>query len=175
MRRRGIHLVEYIDDILIMGTTPLSSVSFNSVQSWFSNQLGKNINSHSSNGIPWYSSKLHNSIPISTSKKLDTVRKECCHFLNKETVSGWDLTHLIGLLTSVSVAVEVGPLHYRALQRMKHKIFYLRWILDNTAPLDQQVKQDLLFWIKHSQRMNRRSLNFPFAQVAISTDVSKSG
>lgn len=49
--------------------------------------------------------------------KVSKVRKECCHLYNKEQVSARDLSHVIGLLSSLIWAVLPAPFHYRALQK----------------------------------------------------------
>ena len=53
--------------------------------------------------------------------KIAKVQKECRHMLNRGVASARELSHLIGLLSSLIWAVLPAPLHYRALQRLKHR------------------------------------------------------
>ena len=107
--------------------------------------------------------------------KVRKIRKDCQALLNKNMVSGRDLAHTIGLLASVNPAVLAGPLHYRALQRLKHQILREGSSLDALSMLDEEAKKDLSFWISDLPAQNGKSIILSMAQVVISSDASRTG
>ena len=106
-------------------------------------------------------------------QKVAKIKKECRHLANKASVTGRDLAHLIGLLSSVNLALLPGPLHYRALQRLKHKA--IKSSFDTPVNLDSESLEDLDFWIRSLDLWNARAIEFPVASLVISSDASNTG
>ena len=98
----------------------------------------------------------------------------CRHML--KSVTARDLAHLIGLLSSMISAVTVAPLHYRALQRLRHRILSnSHGDYDQQTHISEEAEVDLHWWVENLQGSNGRSVVQPSADMVLTTDASKSG
>ena len=90
---------------------------------------------------------------------------------------GWSISsHLVGLLSSQIWAVLPAPLHYKALQRLKHCALQLTGSWDSMVPLDLKSQKDLSFWITQLKSShNGRTPLLPSADFIISAVASQSG
>ena len=128
LRSQGVRLLIYLDDILLMASS----------KSLLEEHLALTINLLSSLGFLLNSKKcvtkpsqimeflgfMINSIEMTLSlpeDKISKIKKECCHALNQHSMTGRQLAHLIGLLSACIPAILEAPLHYRALQRLRHQ------------------------------------------------------
>ena len=78
--------------------------------------------------------------------------------MNKEQVTARDLAHLIGLLSSTIPAVNVAPLHYRAIQRLRHKALSVTGDYDRSTAITDETRKDLTWWIDRLQYSNGHSV-----------------
>ena len=93
-----------------------------------------------------------------------------------ETNFVYDLaTLLIGLLSSLIWAVLPAPLHYRALQRLKHRALNSLGSWDLQVSLDSSSQNDLVFWVSQLKEHNGRSLESPIATMIVSSNASRLG
>lgn len=87
--------------------------------------------------------------------KVQKVKKECRHILNRAHQSGRQLAQIIGLLSSIIPAVEIAPLHYRSLQRCRN-IAVTSGNYDHLVKLSREAKNDLRWWLQHINQNNGR-------------------
>ena len=182
LRAQGIRLISYLDDMLIMSSTQSEARIHLEKSITLLERLGFLINWKKSITDPVQSIEFLGLVVDSKSlslrvpeAKVQKIQKECQALLNKGTVSGRSLAHIIGLLTSVNPAVLPGPLHYRALQRLKNRVLRQSGSLDTLITLDEETRKDLSFWIFDLHTQNGKSIMLPTAQVVISTDASRTG
>lgn len=174
LRAQGIRLISYLDDILIMSSTQSEARIHLEKSITLLERLGFLINWKKSITDPVQSIEFLGLVVDSKSlslrvpeAKVQKIQKECQALLNKGTVSERSLAHIIGLLTSVNPSVLPGPLHYRALQRLKNRVFRQSGSLDTLITLDKESRKDLSFWIFDLHTQNGKSIMLPTAQVVI--------
>ena len=183
LRLQGIRILVYLDDMLLMAqsvnvlethvqttirllcclgfilnikkcqTTPSQTIEF----------LGFLVNSRS----------MTLSLP---EPKVLKIRKECRHMRNQSHVTGRQLAHLIGLLTSCLQAILQAPLHYRALQRLRNQALVQGGIsYDRKTPMSKDAQQDLLWWIQRLSSRMARPIRSPLPDMVLETDASTKG
>ena len=108
-------------------------------------------------------------------EKIDKIKKECQAMLRKAHSSARDLAHLIGLLTATNPACLPAPLHYRGLQRLKHKALSKFQSYDQQIKLDMDATKDLQFWTTQARKWNGRPIYLPGTDLTITSDASTSG
>ena len=126
LRQRGVRLIIYLDDILIMAESEdlvlhQAASILNLLES-----LGFVINYKKSQLVPSQQIEflgfLIDSVTMSvqlSGEKLRKIRKQCRQLLNLEQILLRELSEFLGLLTFSIQAVFPDPLHYRHLQRLK--------------------------------------------------------
>lgn len=183
LRKQGIRIVIYLDDILIMAQSKDLLRSHMRVLAHELECLGFKLNQNKCVWTPTqtieYLGFLINSVKMTISlpdDKLHKIKKECRHLYNKRRATARELAHLIGLLSSTIPAVSVAPLHYRALQRLRHRILSISaGNYDHRAEITEEAKEDLIWWMDKLQHFNDHSVVPPSADMIITTDASKSG
>ena len=108
------------------------------------------------------------------SDKIKKVLKECSHALNAIRVSGRQLAQLIGLLSSTIPAIAPAQLHYRALQRSRHRAVRMGGY-DQELELSIAARADLTWWIDNLKLNNGQPTMTPVAQMIVTSDASKTG
>ena len=110
-------------------------------------------------------------------EKIDKIRKECRHTLNHQDVTGRQLAHIIGLMTSILPAVLPAPLHYRALQRLRVEALGRKKFPDYDKPvkLSLEAVEDLQWWINSLKDHNGRAIYPPEPSLVLESDASKKG
>ena len=96
------------------------------------------------------------------------VKKKCWHLFNKKCVTARELPHLIGLFSSTIPAVNVAPLHYRALQRLCHSVLSISaGNYDHQTVIMEEAKEDLIWWMDKLLHFNAHSVVPPSADMTI--------
>ena len=182
LRSQGLRMVVYLDDVLLMASSEeLIGQHLTLLVSWLE-ELGFIINKDKSVMEPGHQIEFlgltvnSNTMSLSVPQdKIAKVQKERRHTLNRGVASAQELSHLIGLLSSLIWAVLPAPLHYRALQRLKCWALTSLGSWDLQVSLDSSSQRDLVFWVSQLKEHNGRSLEFPIATMIISSDASRSG
>ncbi|KAM4723097.1 uncharacterized protein WCC33_009317 [Rhinophrynus dorsalis] len=182
LRSRGIRLIIYLDDILIMSqdrhllTTQikctiqlLTSLGF--LINWKKSQL---IPSQSIEFLGFVVDSLKTSLSLPRSK-IRTIHKEIRSILRKEMISLRTLARVVGLLSASIQAIFPGPLHYRALQRLK--ALHLRKGLgySDFIALSSDAKEELVWWLKHLDAWNGKAIFGMEPDLIIESDASLLG
>ena len=128
LRSQGLRMVVYLDDILLMASSEELIGQHLTLLVFWLEELGFIINKDKSVMEPGHQIEFlgltvnSNTMSLSVPQdKIAKVQKECRHMLNRGVASARELSHLIGLLSSLIWAVLPAPLHYRALQRLKRR------------------------------------------------------
>ncbi|XP_044140080.1 uncharacterized protein LOC122930635 [Bufo gargarizans] len=180
LRSRGVRLIVYLDDILIMAQD--RSVLLNHLR-WtmdLLSDLGFLLNQEKSCLSPSREMEFLGFMVDSTagtlslpSAKIRSIRKELLRARSSCQIPLRQLARIIGLLASSIQAVF--PLHYRALQRLK--ISHLRtgasyadWI-----SLDEETKEELSWWTHHLHAWNGKAIFGHRPDFVVDSDASLSG
>ena len=109
--------------------------------------------------------------------KVDKIHKECRHILNLSEVTGRQLSHIIGLMTSVLPAIHPAPLHYRALQCLRLEALGQKGSpdYDSSVKLSSEAVEDLQWWIHSLRHHNGRPIYSPEPTLVLELDASKKG
>ena len=122
LRQRGIRLIIYLDDLLIMAETHDQALHHAASTLNLLEGLGFLVNYQKSQLLPSQkieflgflidSNTMTLQLPV---EKLRKIRKKCQELLAQTTVSVRELSKFLGLLTSSIQAIFPAPLHYRHL------------------------------------------------------------
>ena len=181
MRNRGVRLIVYLDDILILAQSTQLLRAHMKMVAQMLESLGFKLNLKKCEWEPSQcieflgflvnSTAMTISLPLT---KLQKVQKECRALLRRILVTPRQLAQLIGLMTASIPAVAQAPLHYRALQRLRNRAL-LNKRYDDEVQMDEASQLDLHWWIHQLRSHNGRPLMTPVASLIITSDASNSG
>jgi len=126
LRKMGIRLIIYLDDMLIMTESRDLTLEHTTIAVNLLSSLGFVLNEAKSILVPTqelgFLGFLVNSIKMSLylpRDKLKSIKRECQVMINNPSVSIRTLSWLLGKPSSTIQAVFPAPLHYRFLQMAK--------------------------------------------------------
>ena len=182
LRKQGIRLIIYLDDILIMAETESLAKHHAQTTCNLLETLGFVINYQKSLLVPSKEMEflgfLINSQTMTLAlprEKIRKVTKECQHLLELQVVTVRELAKVLGHLTSTIQAVFPAPLHFRHLQENKNKALDLRHTYEHSFPLTTQAKEELVWWRDNLQAWNGKALVTGNPDLIIETDASRKG
>ena len=151
MRRKGVRLVLYLDDILVMAQTREGLKEHRSQIASVLQSLGFTLNQQKCVWEPTRRIEFLGFIVDSETQmislprdKISKIRKECKSISGKDRVTGRQLAQIIGLLSSAIPAILPAPLHYRALQRLRcQALQQSQGDYESTIHLSTEAQRDL--------------------------------
>ena len=182
LRMLGYVNVTYIDDILLLGDSKNDCKENVKLTRRYLERLGFVIHEKKSIFEPVRkivflgniidSEKM--TIELSEDKKC-IIQEECRMLCMKFQAKIRSVARVIGLIIASLPAVELGPLHYRVLER--EKIEYLKNAkgdFEVLMPISEEMKKELQWWISniHSQT---KSISRGNPDITIKTDASLMG
>ena len=183
LRKRGIRLVLYLDDMLIIGSTPQETRQFTQMAMDLLESLGFVINKEKSIltpsrlitflGFTIDSMRMLFTLPQEKVQKLLTL---CRQIRSGSEVLLRTLAQLLGLLESYRQAVWKAPLHFRHLQAL-----LIRGLAESNhnyttqVPLTLQAKGELTWWLQNLAKVNGSPIIHPTPDLTIFTDASLTG
>ncbi|XP_053309715.1 uncharacterized protein LOC128471763 [Spea bombifrons] len=182
LRSRGIRLIIYLDDILIMSQSEHQGRIHTQWTIKTLTSLGFVINQEKSVLIPQHQleflgfsvNSIHASLSLPTSK-LSLIKKEIRSVLSKGLVSLRKIARIIGMLSASIQAIFPAPLHYRALQRFKNRHLQAGRIYQDLVPLTVEAREELLWWLKHVDAWNGKAIFSSLPDIVIESDASQLG
>jgi len=183
LRRRGIRLIIYLDDMLIFADSSdrcrqdaITATDFIAHVGFVTN-LGKSV-LEPTQCITFLGSGL-NSLSMCLflpGVKLQELSQLAGEVLERECLSARQLASVIGKFQAATVSVLLGPLHLRHLQLLL--ISCLRqsggfW--QTPVRLTESARQDLIWWRDELRLHNYRPIHCPEENVVIETDASLDG
>ncbi|KAM4702972.1 uncharacterized protein WCC33_011531 [Rhinophrynus dorsalis] len=182
LRSHGVRLIIYLDDILIMSQYRSLLCIHTEWTIRLLTDLGFLINWEKSELIPsqriQFLGFIVDSLQASLSlpgSKIRMIRKEIRSILRLEQFSLRKLARVVGLLSASIQAIFPGPLHYRALQRLK--TLHLRRSLGYTdiITLSSDAREELIWWLKHLDAWNGKAIFGMIPDLVIESDASMLG
>ena len=154
LRARGVRMIVYVDDILLMADTAAQAKSHLETLTFLLTGLGFVINAQKSITTPTQqieflgfkvnSVSLHLSLP---GEKLHHIRMEVRQHLQRLQVTARQLAQLIGKLHAALQAVLPAPLFYQSLQGDLHRVLNLTNQNYNAlVSLSAQALEGLTWW-----------------------------
>ncbi|XP_064482803.1 uncharacterized protein LOC135395635 [Ornithodoros turicata] len=177
-RSRGVRLVIYLDDILLLHQKPEDLVTITQELGTVLTALGFQVNLAKSHTTPCQCLRflgfLINTQTMRVSlppEKIESLSNLLRTTLSKQVASARDLSRLIGKLNATVLAVFPAPLHFRALQHL-HSLILAQGSWDFPVPLSADASEELRWWVENIPRCRGRHLiEAPIVRV-IQTDSS---
>uniref|UniRef100_A0A8W8ISQ8 Reverse transcriptase domain-containing protein n=1 Tax=Magallana gigas TaxID=29159 RepID=A0A8W8ISQ8_MAGGI len=182
LRKMGVRLVVYLDDILIMnqskqGVLTDCKCAINVLES-----LGFDVNYEKSVLVPSsvmeYLGFTVNTIDMTLSlpkQKIQKIKELSRQVIQSNHVSIRFLSELIGNLTASIQAIFLASLHYRHLQSEKNMVLRQGGGYNTIVTLSDQAIKEVNWWVNQVEVWNRKSLINPNPAVIIQSDASKKG
>ena len=181
LRSKGIRMVAYLDDLLLIGKTKEETESVFRTTVALLEELGFVVNSEKSRstatqvieflGFVIDSRSMQFQLPQT---KVKAIRKSCRQVLQTQTQTIRQLAHLVGVLVATRLAVAPAPLHYRGLQALKIRGLASTLSYETQMTLDSKSCQDLHWWA-NEWKCNGRNIHTTPPAVMIESDASNSG
>ena len=182
LRKLGINIVAYIDDLIIIDDSYQKCVKATQICVSMFDSLGFVKHPEKSNFMPvtviehlgFSIDAMNQTIQLTDSKKSKT-KDLFQHVLSAKMLSIRQVAKLLGTLTIAFPGVKFGPLHYRSLERCKiAALKKAKGNFDANMSLSQLAVQDIQWWINDIESsMNVLSLGN--ASIISTTDASKIG
>lgn len=172
----------YLDDILLLDQCPTSLKARLREASDLLQHLGFVINSKKSLLIPSqqviFLGFTIDSVARTLSlppRKIVKIRRELRRTLARSTTSLRQVARIVGLLSSSIQAIFPGPLHYRALQRLKASHLRRGLQYADQVPLTEEVRREMRWWLDHMEAWKGRAIFGCDPDLVIESDASKLG
>ena len=182
LRLRGVRCVIYLDDLLIMAKCKQEAANHCQAATQLLEYLGFLVNYTKSEvqpiqevtflGLVINSNKQELSLP---SQKLAQIKSHARDLLKQNLVSARELAQFIGKLSATVMAIRPAPLHYRSLQRLKHKALQGSKFYDRQIRISSEAREDLEWWLSNVNNWNGRALQAASPMLELGTDASQTG
>ncbi|XP_065902073.1 uncharacterized protein [Dysidea avara] len=182
LRQLGIHLIIYLDDLLLAAPTKDQLLVDLSTAIWLLTSLGFLINIPKSITAPTchleflgFIVDTDNMVISLPAHKLHCIQKKASHLLSLDRIPMRTLACFIGTLVATKPAVWTGPLHYRALQDMKIRSLRQHPHYQGSVSLSKEARVDLQWWCSELPSHCSAPIWKPEASTVIESDASKLG
>lgn len=182
LRRLGIRLIIYLDDILIMNQSSQNCLLDAQTCMEILEGLGFLINKIKSVLVPSQqmtflgfnvdSVEMNLSLP---KQKIQKIQKLCISMKVTKKISIRKLSELIGNLTASIQAIFPAPLHYRYLQMDKNQSLRQTLNYNSEISLSEEALTELDWWIHQLSHWNGRAILSCQPTIQIQTDASRWG
>ena len=180
LRQLGIHLIIYLEELLLAAPTKDQLLVDLSTAIWLLSSLGFLINIPKSITAPTchleflgFIVDTDNMVISLPAHKLYCIQKEASHLLSLERIPMRTLACFIGTLVATKPAVWTGPLHYRALQNMKIRSLCQHPHYQGSVSLSKEARVDFQWWCSELPSHCSAPIWKPEASTVIESDASK--
>ena len=188
-QEKGIKLIIYLDDLLVIASSPeVLSTQISLIQELFQ-ALGLIINESKSQLIPTQeivflgfqlsSAKMTISLP---QEKMRKIKQEAVHLLQKPLVSIQELATFVGKTTAARQAISVAPLFHRQLQALKNSAISqaqstveIQQAYHQEVALTEETRTELQWWAQEASAHNQTPVVTQVPDMVIETDASLAG
>ena len=182
LRRVGVRLVIYLDDILIMNQSKGGLIRDRDSLIHLLHHLGWVINWKKSVTQPnqvieflrfeLYSREMVVSLPR---QKVDKIIQKCRDVLNSDQVTIQELASLVGSLNSTVEAVIPAALYTRELQMHQTKCLLRSQTYNTLIHLPNSCRSEIQWWIQKLKVWNGKQILTTGPQLLLERDASKIG
>lgn len=181
LRRHGIRLIIYLDDILIIGSSKVAVMQDFNFAVELLKFLGFIINVEKSVGDPTQEIEFLglnvNSLSLSVAlprEKVDSILNLCMDAMSKSRVSLREMASILGKFVWATNAVPFAQAHYRNFQ-----LLYIAQAktadMEKLITLSEESCSDLSWWVENLARQNGKPLVQNDPDLVIFSDASLSG
>ena len=182
LRRLGIRLVIYLDDLLIMASSKESLETARDTVMFLFYHLGLTINLKKSVLIPSQTVEFLGIVVDSLTmtfalspKKIMKLISLCRNALSCPAMTLRELCSLVGKLRSTAPAVSPAPLQVRYLQQVCITAQSNRFHYEQVTSLSREGKTELKWWVENLELLQGNPIHFPPPDLVICSDAAKTG
>lgn len=182
LRKQGIRLIIYLDDILLMASTAETLSHHVALTVALLELLGFVVNYQKSQLNPVQSLEFLgfqiNSVTFQISlpkDKVKNIKRECQKVLDHQTITVRELARLLGKLSASIQAVFPAPLHYRYLQAVNKQSLAKQGSYEAPVIWSATALEELKWWRDHLTAWNGKALLREPPTLIIETDASTTG
>ena len=183
LRKRGIRIIVYLDDFLILGSSIEESKANTQLTLDLLQWLGFTINWEKSVLVPTQSlTFLGLSIDSQTmllslpERKVLNIQNRCQSLICNPTPSAREVASLIGTLEAARPAIWQAPLHYRQLQiELIKSLQASRDNYETLMSINSTAHTELQWWLQNIAIVNGSTINPAAPELYITSDASKAG
>ena len=183
LRKRGIRIIVYLDDFLILGSSIEESIANTWQTLTLLQRLGFTINWEKSILEPTQSLTFLGLVIDSQTmsltlpeKKILNIQNKCQRLLLNPTPSAREVASLIGTLEAARPAIWQAPLHYRYLQIQLIKSLQISQDnYETLMSLNSNAQAELRWWHQNVVTVNGSTINPSPPDLYITSDASKAG
>ena len=182
LRRLGVRLVIYLDDILIMNKSRISLERDRDSLIWLLQNLGFIVNWEKSELTPCQKIEFLgltiNSALMEVSlspEKIQKILTKCKSVLTPEKVTIQEVASLLGLLNSSREAIVPTTLYVRQMQMHQIKQLMINKTYQAQIELSPVCREEIHWWINHVHHFNGKQILTPSPDLVIETDASNLG
>jgi len=182
LRKLGIHLALYLDDMIIMAETEeelkqhLATAMTTLVSLGFVITLRKSLLIPGQEleilGFLLDTKRMTIALP---QKKLHALMREARKMMNQEETTVRELAHLLGMMVAAHPAILLAPLHYQNLERARLSTLRNGGSYNSMVRLSLDLKSDLSWWTTNPIGSNGRTLQIPRWDLTIELNASMRG
>lgn len=182
LRKLGIRLVLYLDDMLIMAKhreeakSHLATIMDLLLSLGFIINLKKSVLSPTQEleflGFVLRSREMTIALPT---QKLLTLKKTAKRMMEREETTIQDLACLVGMMVAAHPGILPAPLYYRQLEMAKSKAIRRGLSYDSKIQVNTDMKSDLAWWVHRASSHNGRCLQITQWDLMIESDASLKG
>jgi hypothetical protein len=183
LRKKGIRLVIYLDDILIMNSDRDDLCRDVEIVISTLEEAGFIINVQKSESEPTQSIEflglivdtVHSTLALTPGKK-EAVLKACKSLLSSREVALWDLASLLGNFNWATAAVPFAQANLRNIQNLY--IYHSKMAGGNLGvktTLTEDAKTDLNWWVRHLEQETGKSFLTADPDLVLCSDASMTG
>ena len=181
LRKRGVRLIIYIDDMLIMADSKNKAslhmlLALDVLESLgFVINYGKSVltPTHEINFLGFLVNTAHMIISLPP-EKVQKVVADAQTILDTKTPTARQLARTVGLLSSCIPAVTPAPLYYRHLQRVKNRAV-AQGGYNQITTLTPEARQELIWWSLLLKINNGKPVRSPQPDMVMYSDASYLG
>ena len=189
LRERGIRLIIYLDDILVLCNSRETLLSQLSLTKDLFQCLGLTINLKKSQLEPTqeivflglHLSTLSMQVSLPT-EKINKIKQEARGLLSKTEASVQRLAAFVGMTVAAKQAIRMSPLYHRHLQALINRVLPMARSLEEVkqsyhemVEISVEAKQKLVWWAQEAQTFNATLLVTPPPELIIELDASCQG
>ena len=186
LRSKGIRVVVYLDDILIMASTAKECVRHTQLAASSLQALGFCLNQEKSTLVPSQTTKflgvdidtrsMSFSLPLDKRRRMARSCRRIANFAQAGTSpSTRELSRLLGQITAASDAIQVHRRRSVALERCRALALKQGKGWDAPCPISASAVAELRWWSRNLRTISGRPIRVQDPDLIIETDASADG
>ncbi len=174
LRDRGVRMIQYIDDILIMSRSENQTLEHTAA--YLLENLGFIVHPDKSELRPTQDVEFLGMVVNTVNMTLQKDPKRSTESAKKGKVTARMVSRIIGKMSAMTQAIPPAPLFFRSLQRdLARGLEKGDQCYEAPCHLSQNSRKELEWWITHLERWNGKNIVVDQPNFVIESDASLKG